>query len=162
MINFIKPLKIDFRIKIGYGTAFILLFLSYFITWIAKQKLVNKYTQIISTNTIINNTEGLISYLKDAETGLRGYVLTKDQAFLQPFNLSEKRVDSVFALLKKETLSNTTQQIRLFTIKRMIDEKYDIMNFSRKNFLFNNYEITDSVKQAIYAGKLIMANTIHD
>ncbi|MES2431873.1 MAG: CHASE3 domain-containing protein [Bacteroidota bacterium] len=155
MTNLLKQLGIDFRIKIGYGTAFILLLISYSLTWVANKQLVEQSKRVINNNVLINHIEGLVSNIKDAETGLRGFMITHDEDFLHPYTTSWNRVDSFFKLIKKETQDNSSQQIRLYTLKRMIDEKYDIMTFSKDHFTANK-NITDSIMQATYQGKYIM------
>jgi CHASE3 domain sensor protein len=63
---------------------------------------------------VIAHSNNLIKLMVDEETGLRGYLLTKDPVFLEPFQLGDKRLDSefsaLFGLLTK--FPDQTRQIR--------------------------------------------------
>src|ERR1700733_11584496 len=48
---------------------------------------------------VIAHSNNLIKLMVDEETGLRGYLLTKNPVFLQPFQVADKRMDSEFAAL---------------------------------------------------------------
>ena len=128
MDNFLKRLKTGVRIKLGYGAGFILLLLSYILTWYANEEVIIQSRWVIRSNTLINHLESLLSYVKDAETGVRGYVISKDKNFLEPYNSSRPQVDSTFSLLKEETKENTSQQILLYKVKELIDKRYDILD----------------------------------
>jgi signal transduction histidine kinase len=157
MINVLKQLKIDFRIKIGYGAAFILLLISYILTWYANQQLLTQSRLVIHSNIVINHMEDLASYMKDAETGVRGYVIVKDKSFLEPYYKSKGAIDTTFSLLKKETIDNTSQQILLYTVKKYIDEKYDMLAYGTDFYTKHNFAISDSAQKAsAYAGKILM------
>jgi len=63
---------------------------------------------------VIAHSNNLIKLMVDEETGLRGYLLTKDPVFLEPFQMGDKRLDSefsaLFGLLTK--FPDQTRQIR--------------------------------------------------
>ena len=52
MLSLLKPLRLDFRIKIGYGAAFILLLVSYILTFYANKNLIEQSKGIVHTNKI--------------------------------------------------------------------------------------------------------------
>src|ERR1700739_771085 len=106
MINILKQLRLDLRIKIGYGAAFVLLLISYILTWYANKELIAQSRLVVHSNQVINHMEDLVSYMKDAETGVRGYMLVKDKKFLDPYYRSKVEIDTTFDLLKKETVDN--------------------------------------------------------
>src|SRR5713101_7371343 len=51
--------------------------------------------------------------LVDAETGQRGFLLTGDDAYLEPYHAAIKSVDRMLAELKNSTADNPNQQKRL-------------------------------------------------
>jgi signal transduction histidine kinase len=155
--NVLQRLQLDFRIKVGYGAAFILLLVSYIVTWYANGELITQSRLVMHSDTVINQTEELSSYMKDAETGLRGYVVLKDESFLEPYNKSRNAIDSTFKLLKKETADNTSQQILLYAVKKFIDEKYNIMDFAKNYYPQHDFKVNDSLlKRTTYTGKILM------
>jgi CHASE3 domain sensor protein len=61
--------------------------------------------------------------LKAAETGQRGYLLTEDKSYLEPYTHSIARLDKIVTSLQVLTLKNLKQQNSLKKIKPLIDEK---------------------------------------
>ncbi|MBL4693646.1 MAG: CHASE3 domain-containing protein [Magnetovibrio sp.] len=67
----------------------------------------------------------VLSSLQDAETGQRGFLLTGEEKYLEPFNAALTLLDSNFAKVKQLTLDNAEQQKNLVYAKPLIDEKMD-------------------------------------
>jgi diguanylate cyclase (GGDEF)-like protein len=84
----------------------------------------DNYQWVIHTYQVIEESEKLLGYVRDAETGQRGYLLTSDEKYLQPYlsgtALSKKSV----SLLYKKTQDNPIQQQRLDIISRLIADKF--------------------------------------
>jgi signal transduction histidine kinase len=55
-----------------------------FISYIRLKNLIEYSRLVEETNEVKLKTEKCLSYIKDAETGARGFLLTKDSTFLQP------------------------------------------------------------------------------
>jgi signal transduction histidine kinase len=63
--------------------------------------------------------EELISSLKDAELGVRGFLYTKDSVFLEPFHTAENRVDSILRIIKKFEKTAVIQEKDVKELTRM-------------------------------------------
>lgn len=72
------------------------------------------------TQTVLERAESLISFLKDEETGERGFALTGDVTFLEPYDLSRSKLPPVLAELKALTVDNPTEQHRLTQIEDLM------------------------------------------
>lgn len=152
----IRKFAVDLRIRIGYGTAFLLLLMSYLLTLFANSELLKQARLVDHSNKIIIHLESVMSSLKDAETGMRGYLLVKDKAFLQPYDSSKSVVDSILRLLQHETLDNQDQQTSLNSLRTLIDKKYQIMDLTVEGFSRQHYEMTDLLLLKSFFGKEIM------
>ncbi|HEY4650530.1 MAG TPA: CHASE3 domain-containing protein, partial [Pontibacter sp.] len=75
------------------------------------------------THLVLEGSKELLSNLKDAETGQRGYIITADEAFLEPFYMALERNDQLFKTLQKLTADNQAQQQRLAEAEKLIREK---------------------------------------
>ena len=75
------------------------------------------------THEVIEKLGTLISTLKDAETGQRGYLLTGDTEYLQPYDSATSAIDTEFKDTQSLTRDNATQQQRLREIQPLIDRK---------------------------------------
>src|SRR5882757_7246075 len=130
MKTVIRKFAIDLRIRVGYGTAFFLLLLSYVLTLYANSELLKQARLVDSSNKIILQVEGLISSLKDAETGVRGYLLMRDKSFLEPYDQSKEVTDSLFRALWNETLNDPDRQAALNSLGGLMKKKYELMDSS--------------------------------
>ena len=71
---------------------------------------------------VINKANGLFSALKDAETGQRGYALTGEEEFLQPYLAVRDRVSDHLTELRQLTFSPAAQK-NLDELKPLVDTK---------------------------------------
>ena len=55
---------------------------------------------------VISNSRQLMRYMVDMETGVRGYHLTGDKTFLEPYEAAKARISEQLALLIKLTADN--------------------------------------------------------
>jgi len=72
---------------------------------------------------VINEFDTLISTLKDAETGQRGFIITGDRKYLTPYYEALKVVDRRLSILRSLTKDNPRQQLWLTSIESTIRTK---------------------------------------
>ena len=153
----------DKRIRIGYMTAFLLLLFSYLLTFYTAQKLREQSLLINYTNNLISNFDYLLSGVKDAQRGSRGYFIVGDSIFLSPHRNSYKTVDSAYKNLVKllndeeyATSINQQQYKRLVQLQNEIKNEYAIIEDALISFKQNNFAVSDSVRQFEYQNKGLM------
>ncbi|TVP61152.1 MAG: response regulator [Nodularia sp. (in: Bacteria)] len=71
----------------------------------------------------INIQEELLSLITDAETGQRGYILTGDQSYLEPYQLAITKIAQQIDLLKQLTLNQLNQQRQFTTLESLISTR---------------------------------------
>src|SRR6218665_2381493 len=74
--------------------------------------------------------ERLFSYLKDSETGQRGFLITKDSTFLRPYIDSKSKIAHSFALVKKYTKDNPGQEQNLRKLEFYISKSQNYLSSS--------------------------------
>ncbi|RZK40584.1 MAG: hypothetical protein EOO90_14480 [Pedobacter sp.] len=79
------------------------------------------------TNMVRGKLESIISKMKDAETGQRGFLLTGNEVFLEPYSKSEMLVRSAFDTVRVLTADNGAQQSELRGLMELIDAKFDLL-----------------------------------
>lgn len=63
--------------------------------------------------------------LKDAESAIRGYNITRDTAFLRPtMQQRSVKIEEEYMMLRRITADNRQQQLHLDTLKKLLDTKY--------------------------------------
>lgn len=78
---------------------------------------------VAHTHDIMTEIKEALSLLKDAETGQRGYLITGDQRYLEPYDSAVKQVHSRFDRLREMTADKPAQKARTDALKGMIDDR---------------------------------------
>ncbi|MDB6073858.1 MAG: histidine kinase [Verrucomicrobiaceae bacterium] len=79
--------------------------------------------KVSHTDEVIATVEDTLSIMKDAETGQRGFIVTGDEKYLEPYNSAIARVDGRLADIERLIVDNPVQQARLPVLKNHIDAK---------------------------------------
>ncbi|MGV7105624.1 sensor histidine kinase [Flavobacterium sp. U410] len=108
---------------IFYAAFFVLIFLAS-ITYRHIQELESNREAILKTYEVSLELEKLISYIKDAETGDRGFVLSNDSTFLEPYSNARDKVNESFAILRKTTFKDSLQQSHLNTVYNLVERRF--------------------------------------
>ncbi len=69
------------------------------------------------TDQVISRTNALLKLLVDGETGMRGYLVTGDPVFLEPYHFEEDNVGPAFEDLIEQVSDNPPQVKRLQTLR---------------------------------------------
>lgn len=111
------------NISFGFGLSFLILLLSTAASYISLNNLVSNLDQVNHTNSVINELENIISTLKDAETGQRGYLLSGQEEFLEPYYGAGKRILSTFVRIKQLTKDDSVQLYNAARLESVIYER---------------------------------------
>ncbi len=149
-------LSLKRKIRSGYVISFLLLLFSFCLIFYVQQRLVNESDRVIHSYAVLNSAEILQSEITAAETGMRGYVLTRDTRFLKPYNSALQTVPGVCTELKMLTADNSNQQNRFDTIERLITRRIDILSDGLKNFQTNGFVVNNEFKQRLDTGLTTM------
>lgn len=72
------------------------------------------------TFELVGQLQGLLSSVKDAETGQRGYLLTGSEQYLEPFNTAKASLPGQLAKVRELLSSNPLQQQRIDSVEHLI------------------------------------------
>jgi methyl-accepting chemotaxis protein len=118
-------------------------------------KLVDSEVWVEHTHEVLNALERSLSAMKDAETGQRGYVLTGEARYLEPYEGTKAEVNEKLQRIRALTADNPAQQQRLSQIEPAVAAKFEDMQRvidlrKRKGFAAARREIlTDNGKTAM-------------
>src|SRR5205085_3214664 len=96
------------------------------------QKLVIAYDGIDHINKVIIELEKTFSHVKDAETGQRGYLITADSTFLEPYLNADKRVVESVKILDSLVANNEKQKQNLKQLVNLINVRFDALDLALK------------------------------
>ncbi|WP_312819830.1 response regulator [Kaistella carnis] len=138
----------------GLGTALILLFFSSFASYFSIKTLIDNSQMVRKSNQIIKDLDNVFSLVKDAETGQRGYLLTGDQVFLEPYTKSKDKISGALDQLSSEISNTATQSKNLEKLKSSVNDRLEILE-KNLNDKKNKNAVTT---QQLLAGKSYMDN----
>jgi signal transduction histidine kinase/DNA-binding response OmpR family regulator/CHASE3 domain sensor protein len=121
-----KTLKNNLRI--GLGLSLLLLFISSLASYISIENLIKSSKMVSHSNQVINNLEGIISTLKDAETGQRGYLLTGETVFLAPYYGAKEKAVALLDDVQRQTVDNAVQQLSIKKLEVIIRDRMGLIS----------------------------------
>jgi len=81
---------------------------------------------VAHTDAVLLERERLLSVLKDAETGARGYILTGEEEFLDPYYEAVEQVPRSLDRLRQLTSDNPRQQPRIDTLESVARQSVEL------------------------------------
>jgi CHASE3 domain sensor protein/HAMP domain-containing protein len=115
------------QLQIVFSFSILLLIFSLLASYYSTQKLINNSELVNHTNKVLIEAESIISHMKDAETGQRGFLITNDASFLQPYNGAYESTTTSYNNLAEMTIDNPIQQKNLREVKALYEAKFGQM-----------------------------------
>ena len=112
---------------IGYSLSILLLIASSIASYVSIRNLFYSQNLVDHTNVVIKKLDGVISVLKDAETGQRGFLLTGQADFLEPYNGSLQRVNALITEIKNLTINNVRQQKPVEQLRDLVTKRISML-----------------------------------
>ena len=112
--------------------------------------------EVMHTYAVNLKLEQLASTIKDGETGIRGFMLTKDTTFLKPYTGSREKAMLIHSELKKLTVDNNIQKENLKESLKLIQERFAVCDEILLQNTDTNYTNSEKFIADLNRGKLIM------
>jgi signal transduction histidine kinase len=93
----------------------------------ALQRLDSNQYLVEHTWEVINQVERIMSSAKDAETGSRGFLLTDDASYLEPYTVAVKELPTELDGLQRLTSDNTSQRERLVMMRAVLEQRLGLL-----------------------------------
>lgn len=103
------------KIAAGFALSFLLLATIGLVAYRSLETLTRTSYAVAHTHEVLEHIAGVLSEMKDAETGQRGYLISGDEAYLDPYQRGVSSVGKLMTELRQLTVDNPTQQ-------RLMDE----------------------------------------
>ena len=92
-----------------------------------QQKMLAAQIYVAHTNQVLATSQSSLISLLNAETGVRGYYITKDKVFLQPYNLAITKVDPTLVGLEQLVADNPNQLTRAKMLTQIARTRMDLL-----------------------------------
>ncbi|MCK6624345.1 MAG: PAS domain S-box protein [Anaerolineae bacterium] len=119
-------LSLERKILLGFGVALFILSIVGATSYRSITHLIaaDKYTE--DTYSALLKLETLLSHLKDVETGARGYVISGDERYLEPYNLAARQIDQEVNELEQWVGDDPDRRQQLNGLKALILRRLDL------------------------------------
>ncbi|WP_125148679.1 MULTISPECIES: response regulator [Clostridium] len=145
----IRRLSIGPKMFIGFGIIILIMLAVIGNTYINFVKESEAVKWNVHTYKVIQESDGLLMSLLDMETGARGYVITGNESFLEPFNKGNSSYENHYDKLKQLTEDNSEQQQRLYNInnkyKEWVEWEKNIIIAKRKEVSSGKLKLEDLI-----------------
>jgi signal transduction histidine kinase/CheY-like chemotaxis protein/CHASE3 domain sensor protein len=122
-----KQTALKRNLLIGFSISLLILILSSVASYISIVNLLSSAKLVDHSTIVSRKAADIISTMKDAETGQRGYLLTKDPVFLEPYNGRYDMVINMISELKDLTKDNPTQQLYVGQLNTIIAKRFSLL-----------------------------------
>jgi len=115
------------NLRLGLGLSLMILFISSIASYNSINNLIKNIDLVKYSDEVILNIEMVNSALKDAETGQRGYLLTGNKVFMEPYNGANNRALSILKEVEESTKDNPVQQKNIAELRDVMVRRINII-----------------------------------
>ena len=121
--RWLQILGLDLTVELGLVGVLVFFVLSGLVAYFNIQTLQEDNGKIVHSHDVIAALDTLLSDAQDAETGQRGFLLTGNDKYLDPYTAALAAIPSQLNTLAQLTSDNPTQQANIVTLKSHVDAK---------------------------------------
>ena len=143
-------LKKSFYLLYYFVITTIILVLSFF--YYHSQKAIETNKLMAHSQQVIRKNDAVLLNTINIESGYRGFILSRDESFLEPYIKSKKEIIPNLNLLKTLTKDNENQQRYISLLKKQVDLKIVTVTENISYFKNNNFNTIEK-KELFNIGK---------
>jgi CHASE3 domain sensor protein len=111
------------RLAAGFGLSGLVLLIIIFVSFRTSTGLVENNALVEHSHDVESKLTDLLSELKDAETGQRGFIITGEDPYLEPYRAALGQIPDTLHGVRRLTADNPDQQRRLDALAPLVDAK---------------------------------------
>ena len=123
----LKSLKIGTKIGISFALSLVILTTIGLISYQSTNELIETSGRESHTYQVLSQLEDLNLQITSAEAGQRGYVITGEQRYLEPYNATTQVLIQKVKGLQRLTADNPNQQNRLDILQPLVTQRMAVM-----------------------------------
>ncbi|MEH1925450.1 response regulator [Nostoc sp.] len=123
----LNRLKIGTKIGISFALSLATLATIGLISYQSTNELIETSRKESHTYQVLSQLEDLNLQLTNAETGQRGYIITGEQRYLEPYNAAIQVINQKVREIQRLTVDNPNQQNRLDILQPLLTERMAVM-----------------------------------
>jgi len=111
------------KVRLGFTFALACLAVIGVVSYLSVVRLKENAAWVEHTHEVLSSLELLLAAATDSETAERGYVITGDQSYLEPYRQAAAVVDGQTRHLRELTADNRAQQQRLDSVAALVNDR---------------------------------------
>lgn len=123
-----KAMRTSSRLSIVAAVALLLLAANVLLTVYNTRQLYTDSNWVGHTYKVIAGLEEILSLAKDAETGGRGFLITGDEIYREPYDRSNLAIGEKIAEVERLTADNAVQQARFSELRKRLATRMEILD----------------------------------
>jgi signal transduction histidine kinase/CHASE3 domain sensor protein/CheY-like chemotaxis protein len=124
----VNNLKIATKFFFSFSVMLILMVAIIIISYKNSEKIVDSTDLIVHTHEVLTGLAKVEADLTDLETGQRGFIITGQQKYLEPYTQSLATIQQNIDHLRKLTLDNKSQTKKIDLLQDLVDHKLKVLN----------------------------------
>ena len=138
------------KIAAGFALSFVLMAMIGVAAYRSINTLSNTSQMVAHTHLVLDRLAEVLNVLQDAEIGGRGYIITGDESFLQPYQNAETKVVTVVNDLRALIADNPAQQKRLSQAEPIVMAK---LSLTKRYIEMRKAREIETVTKLVQAGE---------
>ncbi len=111
------------KIRVGFALALICLVIVGAISYLSVVRLTEHAAAVRHTQEVLGTLESLLATATDSETAVRGFVITDDDTYLEPYRQASQGIDSQLKHLRKLIADNAVQRERVDAMEPLVTDR---------------------------------------
>jgi PAS domain S-box-containing protein len=111
------------KVRLGFALVLICLGVIAVVSYVSVARLNAHSASVAHTYRVLSGLEVLLAAVTDSETAERGYVITGDENYLEPYRQAAQVIDRQTKLLRELTADNRSQQQRLDSVEPLVSNR---------------------------------------
>jgi PAS domain S-box-containing protein len=116
-------MSIGAKIGAGFAVGLVIIVAIGASAYVSTQRLIEANRLVMHTHVVLESLEHVLSVLREAETGQRGFILTGEDRYLEPYNAATDEIQHDIDALGVLTRDSTAQQQCLERVRKLADAK---------------------------------------
>ena len=115
------------NLLLGFSVSILILLLSSIASLISINNLLDSAEKVNHSKALSAEINDILTTMIDAETGQRGFLLTNDELFLEPYNGAFNKINTSIANVKQLCKDNTVQLANITTLDEMVKGRFFLL-----------------------------------
>ncbi len=117
----------EWKVRLGFGFALTCLGVVGIVSYLSVVRLNESAARVERTHEVLSSLELLLAAATDSETAERGYVITGDESYLEPYRDAGAVIDGQTRRLRELTADDRAQQQRLESVVALVTDRLAIL-----------------------------------